>query len=138
MTDKFSHPWQDAESQIVEGLRRLTTEGGSGNFMTVSMEDAAADGVYVQLSGSRGSSHIHGEAAGNEALDKRHHLAPEKIGDLEKLHFELQDKPPNFGRDFEVSSEDQARELARLVLQILERIYGCSRTSDVAIELTLE
>jgi T3SS (YopN, CesT) and YbjN peptide-binding chaperone 3 len=138
MTDKSSHPWQDAASQIVEGLRRLTTEGGGGNSMTLCMGDVAVDGAYVRFSASRGSSHVHGEAVGNESLDRRHQLPPEKIGELEKLRFERQDEPPNFAREFEVSSEEQARELARLALEILERIYGCPRTSEVAIELTLE
>jgi hypothetical protein len=35
-------------------------------------------------------------------------------------------------------AEEQAREIARLALDILERIYGCAGTSAVNIELTLE
>ena len=124
---------QDAEAVIERNLKKLTTDGGSGNFMIVS-----AGGVYVQFAGSRGSSQVRCEAVGNDYLDRQHRLPPEQVDELEKLHFDLQDEPANFVREFEVASEEQARELARLGLGILERIYGCARTSPVNIELTLE
>jgi len=46
--------------------------------------------------------------------------------------------PANFVREFEVVTEEHAREVVRLTLGILERIYGCARTSPVEIDLTLE
>ena len=124
---------QDAEAVIERNLKKLTTDGGSGNFMIVS-----AGGVYVQFAGSRGSSQVRCEAVGNDYLDRQDRLAPEKIDELDKLHFDLEEEPANFVREFEVASEEQARELARLCLDILERIYGCARTSSVNIELELE
>jgi hypothetical protein len=128
-----TYSWQDAEAVIALDLKKLRTDGGSGNFMIVS-----ADDIYVQFACSRGSSQIHCEAVGNDYLDRQHRLPPEKVDELEKLHFDLQDEPANFVREFEVASEEHARELARLGLDILERIYGCARTSRINIELTLE
>ena len=128
-----THSWQDAEAVIERNLKKFTTDGGSGNFMIVS-----AGGIYVQFAGSRGSSQIQCEAVGNDYLDHQHRLPPERVDELEKLRFDLQDEPANFVRELEVASEEQARELARLGLGILERIYGCARNSPVNIELTLE
>lgn len=128
-----THNWPDAEAAIGRDLQRLTTDGGSGNFMIVSVGD-----TYIQFAGSRGSSQINCEAVGNDYLDRQHRVPPEKIDELEKLHFDLQDEPANFVREFAVATEEQTREIARLALDILERIYGCARTSAVNIELTLE
>lgn len=128
-----TYSWQAAEAVIGRDLQKLTTDGGSGNFMIVY-----AGSIYVQFAGSRGSSQIQCEAVGNDYLDRQHRLPSEKIDELEKLHFDLQDEPANFVRDFEIPTEEHARKLARLALDILERIYGCTRTSCVNIELTLE
>ena len=126
-------PWENAEPAILDGLQRLTTEGGVSNFMIVS-----AGEVYVQFAGSRGTRRVQCETIGNDFLNAKRKLAPERIDQLEKLHFDLQDEPPNFARDFEVETAGQASELARLTLTILEEIYGCARTSPLEIELTLE
>ena len=128
-----TYSWQDAEAAIGRDLQKLTTAGGNGNFMIVSVGHA-----YVQFAGSRGSSQLQCEAVGNDYLDRQHRLPPEKIDELEKLHFDLQDQPANFAREVSVATEEQAGEIARLALSILERIYGCARTSAIDIELTLE
>jgi len=125
--------WQDAEAAIQSGLLKLTSDGGSGNFMIVSAGD-----IYVQYAGNRGSTQIHCEAVGNDYLSQQRRLSPEKVDELEKLRFDIQDEPANFVREFEVVTEEHAREVARLTLGILERIYGCARTSPVEIDLTLE
>jgi hypothetical protein len=125
--------WQDAETVIAQNLIMLTVEGGSGNFMIVSVGD-----MYVQFAGSRGLSRIQCEAVGNDYLDRQHRLSPEKIAELEKLYFVPQDAPANFAREFQVASEVHARHLAQLALNILEKIYRCERTSPVNLELTLE
>jgi type III secretion system-like peptide-binding chaperone len=127
------HTWQEAEGEIARGLQELTAAGGDSNFMIISAGD-----FYVQFSGSRGSSQVHGEAVSNDYLKSKHRLPPEKIDELEKLHFDLVDSPGNFTRDFEVANSDQASDVARLALDILEKIYGCPRTSPIEIELTLE
>jgi len=125
--------WQGAEAVIEQNLQMLTTEGGSGDFMIVSVGD-----VYVQFGCSRGNSQVQCEAVGNDYLSPQHWLPLDKIAELEKLYFELQLEPANFARTFEVACDEQARELARLALGILEGIYGCPQTSLVNVELTLE
>ena len=44
-----TYSWQDSAAVIERDLKKLTTDGGTGNFMIVSV-----GGVYVQFAGSRG------------------------------------------------------------------------------------
>lgn len=128
-----AYKWQDAEGVVAQNLSKLTGGGGSVNFMVVSIGK-----IYVQFGGCRGSARIRCETVGNEYLDREDTLPPGKVEKLERLGFVLQDEPANFVKEFEVASDEHARELARLGLVIFESIYGCTRSSIVEIELTLE
>ena len=126
-------PWHDSEEQIVGGLRKLCTEGGSGNFMIVSSGD-----VYVQFAGRHGDTRIECQTVGNAYLPTKRKLTMDKIHELQRLGFVLDEEPANFSKTFELSDEQKARELATLALTILEYVYGCRRDSKLDIQLTLE
>lgn len=125
--------WNQAESRIADALRKLTTDGGDGNFVIVSCGD-----LYVQFAGSRGSKELYCEAVSNEYLSKDQQLSPDRIDRLEKLGFDLDDNSSQYSRKFRIADDSEVRELARTTLNILADVYGCRRDSDINLELTLE
>lgn len=125
--------WNQAESRIADALRKLTTDGGDGNFVIVSCGD-----LYVQFAGSRGSKELYCEAVSNEYLSKDRQLSPDRIDRLEKLGFDLDDSSSQYSRKYRIADDSEVRELARTTLNILADVYGCRRDSDINLELTLE
>ena len=125
--------WRESESQIAVALRKLTSEGGDSNFLIVSCGDA-----YVQFAGAGGSTDLYCEAVGNQYLPRDRQLAPDKIGRLEQLGFDLDADPPQFSRQFKLSGDCETRELAATTLDILTSVYDCHPDSELNIELRLE
>jgi hypothetical protein len=125
---------RDAEEEIFSGLLDLTREGGPGNFLVIEAGD-----VYVQFAGEPGSPLVRCESISNQYLPDKLKIFPEAIEKLKKLGFDLGgDEIENFSRTYEVSTEDQARELAQSTLRILAEIYGVTPAAEVDITLSLE
>ena len=124
----------DAAGEIYSGLLDLTREGGPGNFMVVSAGD-----IYVQFAGSPGNPQVLCESISNEYLPKKLQMSKTDVQKLKKLGFALGgDKIQNFSRTYEITNEDQARELAEATLRILKEIYGLQPAAELQIELSLE
>jgi hypothetical protein len=117
-----------SQARIEAALRRITTEGGDGNFVIVT-----TGGYYVQFAGEPGASEIHMEAVGNAYLDGDAMLSPDQERALSELGFAT-DPPSNWTLDSPVNP-DSLRELAALAVAILRDVYGAS---SVEIELTIE
>jgi hypothetical protein len=81
---------------------------------------------------------VEGETVSNAYLPPKLQLGPDKVAELERLDFEVDDSDENFSRKFDVPDEAKARDLAQLTLNILATVYGCARDSKLGIELTLE
>ena len=124
----------DAGEEIYSGLLDLTREGGPGNFMVVSVGD-----IYVQFAGSPGNPQVVCESISNEYLPKKLKMFPEAIETLKGFGFALGgDQIENFSRTYEISTEDQARNIANLAVRILQEVYGVTAKDEVQIELSLE
>ena len=125
---------KDAEEEIYSGLLDLTREGGPGNFMVISAGD-----IYVQFAGSPGNPQVVCESIANEYLPKKLKMSAAAVQKLKRFGFKLGGVDiKNFSHTFALSTEDQARELAKLTRRILKEIYAVEPTAEVQIELSLE
>ena len=125
---------KDAEGEICSGLLELTREGGPGNFMVISSGD-----IYVQFAGSPGNPQLLCESISNQYLPKKQQMSRKDIETLKGMGFVLGgDQIENFSRAYEITSEKQARELAGVTLQILQKVYGIKPADELQIEVSLE
>jgi hypothetical protein len=125
---------KDAEEEIYSGLLDLTREGGPGNFMVISAGD-----IYVQFAGSPGNPQVVCESIANEYLPKPLKMSAAAVQKLKKLGFKLGgDDIKNFSQAFPLSTEEEARKLAKLTKRILKEIYAVELAAEVQIELSIE
>jgi hypothetical protein len=124
----------DAAGEISSGLLDLTREGGPGNFMVVSSGE-----IYVQFAGSPGNPHVLCESISGKYLPKKLKISSVALKKkLKIMGFELGGEIETFSRVYEVMTEKQARELAKLAVKILKDAYGVGKDGEVQIELSLE
>jgi biotin operon repressor len=124
----------DAREEISSGLLDLTREGGPGNFMVVSCGD-----IYVQFAGSPGNPQVLCESVSGKFLPKKLKISSAALKKkLKSLGFELGGEIETFSRAYEVMTEKQAGELAKLTLKILQDAYGVAKDAEMQIELSLE
>ena len=124
----------DAAGEIYSGLLDITREGGPGNFMVVSVGE-----VYVQFAGSPGNPQVQCESISNEYLPTKFKIKKPAIAKLKSLGFVLGgDEFKNFSRTYDVTTEEQARELAETTTRILQEVYCIAKDAAVQIELSLE
>lgn len=123
----------DNEDTLVYNLRRLLTEGGTGNYLVVSTGD-----VYVQFAATRGEQQIYCEAVSNQFLPQSMRLSEDKISQLRGLGFEIGRGSPNFSRTFYIVDSQELREIARTGLSVLSDVYGIPSHSRIQFELNLE
>ncbi len=121
-----------AEGEIAAALQRLTTGGGQGNFMIVT-----AGEVYVQFAAALGEKTVYCEAVSDEYLPAHRRLSLAQINELKDRGF-APGAGGNYSSTFDLAGLEDARKLARSTVEILERVYGCSRDTQVEIKLTLE
>jgi type III secretion system-like peptide-binding chaperone len=125
---------KDAEGEICSGLLELTREGGPGNFMVISSGE-----IYVQFAGSPGNPKLLCESISNQYLPKKQQMSRKDIESLKSMGFVLGgDQIENFSRAYEITNEKQARELAGVTLQILQKVYGLKPADELQIEVSLE
>lgn len=115
-------------ARIEAALRRITSEGGDGNFVIVT-----AGEYYVQFAGEPGADEVHMEAVGNEYLEGDLALDEEQERALTEMGFTVE-SPGNWTMDLPVDP-DNLRELAATAVAVLRDIYG---VNPVGIELTME
>jgi len=125
----------DAAGEIHSGLLDLTREGGPGNFMVVSSGD-----VYVQFAGSPGNPNVLCESVSAKYLPKKLKISSAALKKKFKaLGFALGGgKIETFSRTYEILTEEQAGEVAKLAMHILQKLYGVAKNAEVQIELSLE
>jgi biotin operon repressor len=124
----------DAAGEISSGLLDLTREGGPGNFMVVSCGD-----IYVQFAGSPGNRQVLCESISGKYLPKKLKISSVALKKkLKALGFGLGGEIETYSRAYEVMTEKQARELAKLAVKILQDAYGVAKDAEVQIELSLE
>lgn len=124
----------DAAKEISSGLLDLTREGGPGNFMVVSCGE-----IYVQFAGSPGNPQVLCESISGKYLPKSLRVSSVALKKkLKSLGFALGGEIETFSRACEVVTEKQAREVAKLAVQILRDAYGVAKDADLQIELSLE
>jgi len=124
----------DAAGEISSGLLDLTREGGPGNFMVVSCGD-----IYVQFAGNPGNPQILCESISGKFLPKKLKISSAALKTkLKSLGFELGGEIETFSRSYEVITEKQAHDVAKLAVKILQGAYGVAKDGEVHIELSLE
>jgi hypothetical protein len=124
----------DAAGEISSGLLDLTQEGAPGNFMVVSCGD-----IYVQFAGNPGNPQVLCESVSGKYLPKNLKISGAALKKkLKSLGFELAGEIETFSRSYEVTTEKQAREVAKLAVKILQDAYGVAKDGEVQIELSLE
>jgi len=125
----------EAAEEICSGLLDLTREGGPGNFMVVSCGE-----IYVQFAGSPGNPQVLCESISGKFLPKKLKVSSAALKKkLKTLGFALSGgEIETFSRGYEVMTEKQAHELAKLALEILKDAYGVAKDAELQIELSLE
>jgi hypothetical protein len=124
----------DAAGEISSGLLDLTREGGPGNFMVVSCGD-----IYVQFAGSPGNPQVLCESISGKFLPKKLKISSVALKKkLKGMGFELGGEIETFSRAYEVMTEKQAHEVAKLAVKVLRDAYGVAKDGEVQIELSLE
>jgi biotin operon repressor len=124
----------DAAEEISSGLLDLTREGAAGNFMVVSCGD-----IYVQFAGNPGNPQVLCESISGKYLSKKLKISSAALKKkLKSLGFELGGDIETFSRSYEVITEKQARDVAKLAVKILQDAYGVAKDGEVHIELSLE
>jgi len=124
----------DAAGEISSGLLDLTREGGPGNFMVVSCGE-----VYVQFAGSPGNPQVLCESISAKFLPKKLKISSVALKKkLKSMGFELGGEIETFTRAYEVTTEKQADDVAKLTTKILREAYGVAKDGEVQIELSLE
>ena len=124
----------DAAGEISSGLLDLTREGGPGNFMVVSCGD-----IYVQFAGSPGNPQVLCESISGKFLPKKLKISSVALKKkLKSMGFELGGEIETFSRAYEVTTEKQADEVAKLAVKVLRVAYGVAKDGEVQIELSLE
>ena len=124
----------DAAGEISSGLLDLTREGGPGNFMVVSCGE-----IYVQFAGSPGNPQVLCESISGKFLTKKPKVSNVALKKkLKSMGFELGGEIETFSRAYEVMTEKQAHEVAKLAVKVLRDAYGVAKDGEVQIELSLE
>jgi hypothetical protein len=124
----------DAAGEISSGLLDLTREGGPGNFMVVSCGE-----IYVQFAGTPGNPQILCESISGKFLPKKLKISSVALKKkLKSMGFELGGEIETFTRAYEVITEKQADEVAKLAVKVLRDAYGVAKDGEVQIELSLE
>jgi hypothetical protein len=116
---------REVGERISKSLLMLTCEGGAGNFMIVGAEDNC-----LQFSGRRGGTEVECEIAVGE-------VAGRKLDWLDGLGFTAL-AGGRLSRNFALTDDKCARELAQLAVLVMEAIYGLRPESRVQIKLVLE
>ena len=102
-------------------------------------EDTAIGKFYVQFAGSPGNPQVTCESISNEYLPKKLKMPPEAIEQLKGFGFLLgAGEFENFSRTYEITTEKQAKEVAKLAMRILQEVYGLPKSAEVQIEVSLE
>lgn len=122
--------------RITAALRDLYTLGGGGNFAIFS--DPATD-AYVQVAGSKGGEVLYLEAASPAFLTSLT-LDGAQLAQLGALGWEGLEtaKQANFSQQAVVSDDAGRAQVAELLLQTMETVYGLSPTRGIDVELVLE
>ena len=134
-TDAYTSSWQDAQlTRIVTALRRITEEGGDGNFVIFDTKN-----YYIQFVGSRGHPVLYGEVVSNECLEPAFRLDKSQIAQLLSMGW---NPPPsgsfNFRREWEAVNDSERLLIAREVMRALVEVYGFSHDQELIINLVLE
>lgn len=128
---------EDNVARIAESLRRITREGGDGNFVIFLVDEAK--NYYVQFGASRGDTELRGEAVSNEYLEPEFALSERQIRQLSSLGWQYDPhESPNFYRDWEVKNDDDRLAVAQDVMRMLTQVYGLSPDQEFTIEINLE
>ena len=126
------------EQRIVEALRAVTTQGGHGNYLIISVAHA-----YVQFLGEQGSDLLLCEAASNDALPPERKLSSDKIEALRQLGFQpprllgLFPRKGNYSQFYEVPTEELLRDLAAHILTAFDEVYDVPPDSDFELQIHL-
>ena len=124
----------DAAEEISSGLLDLTRDGGPGNFMVVSCGE-----IYVQFAGSPGNPQVLCESISAKFLPKKLKISSVALKKkLKSMGFELGGEIETFSRAYEVVTEKQADDVAKLTMKVFRDAYGVAKDGEVQIELSLE
>ena len=122
----FSVLLAEAEAEVAKRLEELATDGG---FIIVSAGD-----YYVQYRSQDEVPTLRSEAVSNAFLPAERQLDVAQTKELEGRGFTLCLDSKNFFRECSVHGPDDARKEARLTLEILQHVYGCSAACILRIE----
>lgn len=131
---------EDKLSLIESALQRLQTEGGKDNFCIFTAN--IKKNYYIQFRGHRDRPAIRGEAVSNEFLAPKFALSEAQMAKLQALGWNRpssdRDASPNFYQDWEITNDEERQALARLILRILQEVYGLLPKQPLVINLALE
>ncbi|MBN1284478.1 MAG: hypothetical protein JXB47_03690 [Anaerolineae bacterium] len=125
-------------AKIADGLRRIQTEGGGGNFAIV--EAYLADGrmYYIQFAGAIRSPDLYAEAVSNVYLDASLRLGNAQIARLQKLGWQPPQGEANFSRTWQAHTDQDREAIAREVMRAFTEVYGVPPGAAVDVHVNLE
>ena len=129
---------KDNTSKIASALRRLQTEGDSGNFVVFHANRNR--NYYVQFAGERGGNVLVGEAVSNRYLEPGSYLTPALRERLIMLGWTgpARSVSENYHREWRVHTPLDRTGIAQDILQTLKGVYGFDEASDLDIDLVLQ
>lgn len=130
----------DYETQIAWNIAQLNLGGAGGNNTLI----ISVGPIYLQFLSARGATDALCEAVSNQFLPAPLQLSEEKIVALRELGFALPAAEGagatsvNFRRYVDLTDPSSPGPLARMTLDILQRIYDCPADARPRIALTLD
>lgn len=121
---------------IANSLKRLQTEGGSGNFVVLTAD--ADRNYYVQFAVACGETELYAEAVGNEFLAPAHALRPDQVARLQSMGWCPPAGSPNFSREWQAVDDGDRLAVAREVMRVFAEVYGVEPHQPLQVELVLE
>lgn len=111
---------EKASAAIAFALRRITTEGGDGNFAIILAD--ASKNYYAQFASVCGATGVYAELVGNGNVDPEYEISEERVNCLYTIGWEVGESG-NFIREWEfdpprVTPESIAREIEAILLNI--------------------
>lgn len=129
--------YQQNLNLIVHNLRRIQEEGGEGSFVIFEADKQA--NYYIQFAGQNGDPVLFGEAVENEYIVEGYKLSGEKLHKLSALGWGYEAATgANYSQSWQAAVDSHREDIARIVLQTFEEVYGVDISQPLDVTLVLD
>lgn len=121
---------------IVNSLKRIQTEGGSGNFVVLNI--STPKNYYIQFTGESGKSKLYAEAVSNNYLQPEFVLSEKQIAQLQSIGWCSPPVDGNFYQEWQARNDEDRELIAEVVMLTFTEVYGLSANQLLDVKLTLD